>query len=65
MNKHKDKPVVSSDNEDNDGGGGSTSQHAMPKTDNNKQQRQLSPSSPDDRVLRWGLAGLVTVGATR
>jgi hypothetical protein len=57
--------VVSSDDEDDDGGGGSTSWRATPKTDNNRPQQQLSPSSPDDRVPRRGLAGLVAAGATR
>ena len=57
--------MVSSDNEDDDGGGGSTSWRATPKTDNNRPQQQLSPSSPDDRVPRRGLAGLVAAGATR
>jgi calcium/calmodulin-dependent protein kinase I len=67
-NNHKDKSVVSSDDEDDDGGGGSTSWRATPKTDNNRPQQQLSPSSPslpDDRVPRRGLAGLVAAGATR
>ena len=62
-NNHKDKSVDSSDDEDDDGGGGSTSWRATPKTD--RRQQQLSPSSPDDRVPRRGLAGLVAAGATR
>src|SRR6266851_823322 len=63
-NNHKDRPVVSTDDED-DRGGGSTSWGATPKTDKNRQQQQLLPSSPDDRVPRWGLAGLVAAGATK
>ncbi len=63
-NNHKDRPVVSTDDED-DRGGGSTSWGATPKTDKNRQQQQLSPSSPDDRVPRWGLAGLVAAGEIR
>jgi len=62
-NNHKDKSVVSSDDDDDDGGRGSTSWRAMPKTD--RPQQQLSPSSPDDRVPRCGLAGLVAAGSTR
>jgi hypothetical protein len=57
--------MVSSDDEDDDKGGGSTSRRATPKTDNNRRQQQLSPSSPDDRVPRWGPAGLMAAGATR
>jgi calcium/calmodulin-dependent protein kinase I len=64
-NNHKDKSVVSSDHEDDDGGGGSTSWRATPKTDNNRPQQQLTPSSPDDRVPRRGLAGLVAAGGNK
>jgi hypothetical protein len=39
-NKHKDKSVVSSDNEGGDGGGGSTSRRATPKTDNSSCRRR-------------------------
>ncbi len=38
---------------------------ATPNTDSNRQEQQLSPSLPDDRVPRRGLAGLVAAGARR
>jgi len=64
-NNHKDKPVVCSDDEDDDGGGRSTSWRATPDTGTERHQQHLSPSSPDDRVPRCGLAVLVATGATR
>jgi hypothetical protein len=65
-NIHKDSRWSAPDDEDDDGRGGSMSWRATPNTDSNRQQQQqLSPSSPDDRVPRRGLAGLVAAGATR
>ena len=54
-NNHKDKSVVSSDDED-DGGGRRVDVVAC---DAIHGQRQLSPSSPNDRVPRRGLTGFV------
>jgi len=62
-NKHKDMPVVSSDNEDDNGGGGSMSCRHGAQAKN--RQQQLSPSSLDDRGPQHGLAGFVATGLTR
>jgi len=65
-NNKKDQLVLSSDDED---GIGSQSRlllsHATPEPNSKRQQQYLSPSSPDDCMLRGGLAGLVAKGTLK